>query len=759
DGGGCASEGATAPFTHEDLARRMRTETGDAFAEGTARRDAERIESFLVEKGYRRAAVRYLDPQYDAASDTVRLRYAVETGPPVRVEVGGVRRRSIRRLLPMRGDEPYTADAIERARDDIRRHLQLRGHYFASVEVVEGMVGDEYVVRFEIDPGPRYDLARVEFAGNAILEDDQLRQAVTTAPDGGFRTFLRNLFRRPGGVNQETLDDDVESLETLYRVEGFANATIGRPEVVAISADELQVTFPIAEGPRTLVTDVRVEGVERFEPERLPRLALQKGEPLNPVVVLGDIIALQNFYGDRGHVEVQVAPRYEYNADRTGAIVTYAITEGPAAEVKEAVVRGNTYTDTEVIERQAKVEPGEPFSYTTLLAAQRELYRLGIFQRVDVHADDSASTPGNRTVVIDVEEGKALTIGGSVGYSEERGAGGSFSLSHRNLFGTARFLGLEARKFEREERYLLNYREPFIGRWDVPVQVTVFTSEEERSGRLFERWGTFVEASRIVGETVRWSTRYEYRNVDCTELLPPDAGDFVPCGDPASPIEEREVQISSITPNVFWDDRDDPLNPFRGMFASASLEYAFPLFAAETKFLKGFAQGAWYRPLSQRSTLAISARVGLTEKLATTGPGSIVPFPERFTAGGESSHRAFDHDELGILCIDSDPDCQPTLIRTDKGRIYPLGGNALLLANAEYRFPIFGSLQGAAFTDIGNVWREIDAIDFSEMRYGAGVGLRYLTPVGPIRLDIGWKLDRKPWEEPYATSLTIGFAY
>ncbi|HSN69128.1 MAG TPA: translocation/assembly module TamB domain-containing protein, partial [Thermoanaerobaculia bacterium] len=207
----------TAPFTPAQLIGRMRLDVGDPFDENEARRDAERIASFLVEKGHRRADVRFLDRIYDQATNSVRVRYRIEVGPRVRVEVEGIGRRIVRRLLPMRGDEPYSEDAVERARDDIHRLLQRRGFYFANVDVEETMAGDELVVTFKIATGNRYELARVEFDGNQILEDHELRDAVTTAPEGGLRKLLRRLFRRPGGVDDETLAADVESLETLYR--------------------------------------------------------------------------------------------------------------------------------------------------------------------------------------------------------------------------------------------------------------------------------------------------------------------------------------------------------------------------------------------------------------------------------------------------------------------------------------------------------------------------------------------------------------
>jgi outer membrane protein assembly complex protein YaeT len=542
----------------------------------------------------------------------------------------------------------------------------------------------------------------------------------------------------------------------------------------------LTVDFPIVEGPQTILANVHVEGNEKIATGKLPSRTLKPGDPLNPQFLHDDVVALQTFYANRGHVEVQVTPRVDISDDKTSATVAYVVAEGPQVNVDEVVVRGNTYTDRDVVLRKADLKSGRPFSYTSLLEAQRELYRLGIFQRVEVQSQQTDTTPGDRDIVIQVEEGRDLTLTGSVGLRAEREQiGGGTTLhervavaaAHRNLFGTGRYLGLELVYGREQQEAFLTYREPFIGPWNVPAQLQIFqTDDQTRPGARIQQRGTSIEASKIAQLQTRWSLRYEYKISECKEG---EICDEIDKGNPVEGLDRSllNIQISSITPTFFWDRRDDIIDPLRGFFTSASVEYAFPLITADAGFLKEYLQGAFYFPLTKRTVVALSGRVGLIQAYARKLPepgqkmGDLLPIPlsERFTAGGETTHRAFALDRLGTLCTDEDhnpiPNCEPTLVQAvEGGRILPLGGSSLFLMNAEYRFPIISSLGGAVFADIGNVFAG-SRINFDDLRYGAGIGFRYLSPVGPVRLDIAMPFDKKWYEDTVQYFITLGYAF
>jgi outer membrane protein assembly complex protein YaeT len=773
-------EGDTAPFEAQVLIQQMKRRNGSTFRLRDARSDAERMKVYLLRRDYRRADIDFLDYKYDTATHTVTLRYRAVTGPKVRVEVEGVPRSAVRRYLPFRArNAEYSEDAVDKAADDIVRAYQERGHYNAAVDTEssrqDGTPAGTWVTTFHVNPGKRYELVGVTFSGNEKVPDKELATVVqTTTKRGFFSRILGSIFRRGTGITSTQLSDDRDAIESYYRLHGFSEAIADTPVVAASDATgTMAVDFPVTEGPQTIVTEVALEGNEKFRKQKLPDIRIAPNEPLNPQLYHEDVVALQTFYADRGYTEVQVAPRIELSDDKTAAKVTYVVTEGPRVTVDEVIVRGNTFTKDDVILRKSNVDPGDPFSYTSVLEAQRELYRLGIFQRVEVQPEQAGTSVADRDIVISVEEGKNLTLSGSVGLRFSRASSDerlrerlALAAAHRNLFGTGRYLGLETVFSRDEQEAFLTYREPFIGPFNVPLQVQVYQADDNTRARTHIRQrGAKLELTKVARSRTRWSLGYEYKISQC--IVEPREDDLcatIQRGDPVEGIDRSllDIQISSIAPTFFWDTRDDIIDPHRGFFTSASIEYAFPFIRAKANFLKEYFQGAYYIPLSARTVIALSGRVGLIQPLGDTTEAD-VPLSERFIAGGENTHRAFPLDLLGSLCVDADElarGCQKTLFRAnDDAAVLPLGGSGLLLFNAEYRFPIFSTVGGAVFVDAGNVYASSRNIRFDDIRYGAGLGIRYLSPVGPLRIDLGFPFQRRSYDKAFSYFITLGYAF
>jgi len=785
--GSVVLEGNVAPFTPAQLITQMRRGPGKPFQLADARTDADRMRNYLVRRDYRKADVRFLNYVYDKTTKQVALRYHANTGPIVKVQVTGVSRRDVRGLIPFRKNQAYSEDVIDKAADDIVKNDQAHGFFNSAVDTEEHLLNNVWTITFHVNRGLQYHLTAVTFTGNEKVSAKRLSEVVSTSTSGGFRSFFARLLRRPTSVTKAQLSADRDAIESYYRLNGFSEVEVATPVANTRNDGTLNVDFPITEGPQTLLTSVVVEGNQQVPTKDLPKLLLKPGDPLNPQFERADVVSLQTFYGDRGNVEVQVKPREEITPDKTAAKVTYVVAEGPEVKVDQVIVRGNTYTNSNVVLKQAEIDRGDPFSYTSVLEAQRNLYRLGIFNRVDVQGEQVGTSVGNRNVVISVQEGKDLTVTSSLGFTSPMQSSvnqfsllGSVSIAHRNLFGTGRYLGLEIVETQNRSRQdaFLTYREPFVGPWQVPVQVTIFQSDDLRRGAHLRQRGTFIEASKVARLQTRWSLRYEYRISEC---IIENAGDV--CDRARSALlpgfdrSITNIRISSITPTFFWDKRDDAIDPHRGFFTSTSVEYAFRALQADAHFLKEFSQGSWYLPLTARSVFAVSGRLGLIQDIgrhlgADNHVISGVPLSERFTAGGDSSHRAYALDLLGTICPDpSGTTCPPstTVVRLLDGTIAPIGGFGVFVANVEYRFPMFSSLGGAVFVDAGNTFADT-AIRFDDLRYGVGTGIRYLSPVGPLRFDIGYKLKRqiigfdtdtkKPiYERPFAYFITLGYAF
>jgi outer membrane protein insertion porin family len=735
-------EGALGPFTHEQLVERLHARPGVFYRQETVRDSAERLQEWLVGQGYRTAQVGVPREERRDELDLVDLTYPVEAGPKVEVEIVGAPRKELEKndLLPFLGDQGYDEALVAQAVDRVRAYYQEKGHWQVEVGFEEERQGDVLRLRFEVVPGPVFTLQEIDFDGNEEVSDERLAELMATKP-------RRLLTLGSGRLVDGVLQDDLENIRSYYALQGFRGYEIGRPEIDERDRD-LYLTIPIAEGERRRVVDLELEGVEALaEGEVRAQLALRSGGPYHPLLVEESVQILRSLYEAAGYLAAQVSAREEWNDERTLVDVTLRVIEGPRTVLDRLIIRGNVKTARDVIEDAADLRPGEPVSRVRLLEVERSLYELGIFQRVAVDLGPADLSEPTRDVIIRVQEGRTRRVSYGVGYDSDDGLAVLLGYRQRNLFGRAFTFQSDLRYGERQRLIRAILDQPGFTRYDIPMLYTVAAQQEELPSYDVDRVVTQVEAVHVKQDW-RYGLAFDYRIVNSTiTALSPD--------EVIVERRDQDIRISSLIPNVLVDHRNDPIEPTRGWSGNLRFQWAFPVGnLTEADFLKTFVQHTHYFELGW-GHLAGSVRVGaieplidLTEDLpgaADEPPNLKIPIDERFFAGGDFSHRAYDKDELGIP--------EATLFADGRGR----GGNGMALLNLDFRFPVWGPVGGALFYDTGNVWPDWRDADPSELKSGVGLEVRYLSPIGPVRAGVGYQLNPDPGsDDRYHLFLAVG---
>lgn len=741
--GDVAFEGDLGPFGPADLIELLEAAPGRRYQLPALRRDVDALESWLIGEGYRQ--VRVGEPRVDYEADTteVHLTYPLELGPRFEVRVSGADADQLRRkgLLPFVGTERYDEAILLQAIARLRRYYQELGHYRVEIERRIEHGEDLQRIWLRIEPGPVYDLSSVVLTGYQWVSGEELEERLATG--------RRRLLTASGGrLVDEVLEEDLEAIRSYLALQGFDRATVG-PPVVEEEGDRLSVTVPISEGRRRRVVHVEIRGAESLpESELRSVMRLAPGGPFHPRLLDESLNRVRARYEELGYARIQVSAEVTWNETGTLADVELAVLEGPRTRVDQVILRGNLSTSSEVVLRTAGFERGDPVSRNDLLEAQRRLYALGIFSRVDVELGPGGSFDGRRDVIVRVEEGKDQKVSYGFGWDSESGFRVVFGYSHANLRQRAVTGRFDLRWSQRDRQGRLLFHQPYVAGWRLPSTYSIFAIEEEQDSFTSQRTGLQAEASRV-GRDARFNLLYTYKVVQLEDL------------DPALEQIEidrelQEVELSSITPALLVDRRDDPILPRRGWSAALSTELAFPFLDADAEFVKGFGQHTAYLDFGRFGVLAASARLGAIEPtgsnvqdptLPPDRPSRLVPISERFFAGGRTTHRAYRRDRLGIP--------GETLLETDDGLV-SVGGNGMLLFNFDLRVPIAGPIGGLLFVDAGNVWADWRDVRLDELKPGIGLGVRYLSPVGPLRLEVGWKLDRETGEDPAVLFLSFG---
>jgi outer membrane protein insertion porin family len=539
--------------------------------------------------------------------------------------------------------------------------------------------------------------------------------------------------RLDGPLRDAALDEDVRSLRRALHERGHVEGTVEAE--VKDGGGLLPVTLRVRPGPRTLVAAVQVEAPP--EPDvAAPGLRLIVGQPYRVADVAADVAALQSAWRDAGFLQAEVTPVSELSDDKTEARVTLRVVPGGRTRVDRIVVAGLEHTREEVVRRELRLEEGQPLGLQRVLESQRRLGALGLFRRASVRELDPSSL-GSRSLLVALEEAPRTTVAYGVGYAERERLRGSLEVTRRNLFGLDRSLTVFGRGSLRGSRALVSFREPYLLGRRQELFVTGFREGEDRVSFDFTRLGGLVQTARALGTHTSLILRVQYQR---TKLFNVD----VPLSD-----VDRQFQSSTTSgpsASLIHDTRDDPLDPRRGVFLGADTQLS-QRFLGGDRFFKGFAQAAGYRRLTGSLLLALHARLGLARTFGAESP-SRLPLADRFFAGGDYSLRGFSTDSAG-----------PSELSEDGTRRVPTGGNALLLGGVELRFDATRFVALAVFADAGNVFPLVSDLGLRDLREALGVGLRYKSALGPLRVDWGYKLDRRPGESASHLHITVGHAF
>jgi outer membrane protein insertion porin family len=694
----------------------------------------QKIEEDLKEAGFWEAEV--LHVRHVGDGDAVDLEVSVDPGVHYRMELTypEVGSKALLNAVPDPKKEEIHPQQTDALADRVRERLQEAG--FLLAEVSAELVTDESgsILKLAAEPGIVRKVSAIEFPGASSLTEKLLLSTVTTK-----KGAVRGL--KGQDVSESSLERDRLALIDLYRKYGFPEAEIGAPRLEADGEDSARVVFPVTEGLRWFLTDLRIEGLPAETVAALEKkpLSIEPATPWDPRQVEETRRRLEAMLADTGYPDGRVEA--EIDASRLGdARVVITAQPGSFVRIGRIVIAGLKRTRESVVARTLRrtgVREGEPFSRARMLLAQQQLYELALFRRVELLPMPGQERHTERGLVVLLEEGlhKSYVVG--LGWNETDRVRVTLGWYHLNLFGGAHAFSVETVLSGTEERFQLGLREPRLPKLNLPAYFVIYRTYEEFATYAQRRQGLWIDVGDRYKRPFRSWWRYEYQIVQ-PENVSGEIG-----------REDEEARISSLTPTLEWDFRDNQLVPTRGTYSEIAVGYAFPLFQANAEFLKVFARTTLYGSIANGRG-AVGVRLGAIHPLGPNSdlPANLrVPLNTRFFAGGSNTHRAFERDYLGIpgQTINFEDD--------------PIGGAALVLFNAEYIRKVWWLFSTHVFVDAGNVWDSPRSIRWGDIRWGAGLGFSLDTPAGPIRLEYGWKLDREPGESPGHLWLSFGIPF
>ncbi len=658
------------------------------------------------------------DRNYSEDTHTVAVNLSIQPGQftyvkPVNFDIP---QKKLRTLVPVFEEGSVDLDLVEEGRVHVERYMQQEGYFEANVSssIIPAPLDNAIQINYTITPGVRHEVSSVTIEGNQYFTADDIQHRMKIRP---------SQFLNRGIFSVDLLHEDEHTIEVMYRNAGFEGTTVhgefGETDHV------IHVTMQIQEGKQLPIDSLHIAGNAAVTEDEIRKaLPIKEGDIYVPETVDRSRALITQMYYANGYSDVRVDRRVNHAAANSGLEITFQITEGDLHEIGNILVAGNTLTKEKTIRLNSKLKPNSPYNPEAILEGQQRLYATGLFSRVEI-VPITQSSARVRDLLIQVEDAKPILVTYGAGYQEFEHARGTIEVSHNNLFGLAKSISFRARGSLRERLAETTYREPRLFNHNLDGFVSALAEYAERPFYKVNRVDFAVRVLKPLSaqnrENLLFTSGYQTVNVQDVRVfphaisLPPEHG---PC---------QVCQIARVGVSLIQDHRNDLLNPSTGSFSTTTFQVASRALGSELNFTSLFNQSSFYSPLAF-GVFATSIRFGWNHPFGQTdqlapGQNQKLPPTERYFAGGSTTLRGFSLDEA-----------------------QPSGGNVMTIGNFEYRFPMkflpLKNVGGAFFYDTGNVFSQISDIHLGSFSHTIGTGLRYQTPIGPVRLDFG--LNLKP---------------
>jgi outer membrane protein assembly complex protein YaeT len=606
-------------------------------------------------------------------------------------------------------------------------YMRKKGYLFCSVTPFVEKIDNELRVIYEVTPNQKYKIQEISFEGLKYFTPSQLEKELEIL---GKTPFMDR-------IDGARLFDLPEEIVFLFEIKGFPNTSVSFT-FPSLGGKRVKALINIEEGSQEKIEKIDFQGVRSVDRKTiLEQIGSFEGGPFFQLNVQKDIEKLESYYLNRGMRGTEIEARVERTGEDLFSVV-FAVSEGKKIEIENIVITGNVVTKRSVIIRELRIKEGDYAFYEKIRESKRRLENLGVFTQVKIEEIPLSSEKEN--LVINVREGERNYAAVGIGLETKTEPQSLFRIWNTvviprgtaeyirsNILGSAAQLSLSGQFSLKEKRAVISWEQPYFFGHPMETYLNAWLEREERRSFSYERRGISLTGINSISEnmifllTLRW-VRTELFNLK----IEPSEVDR----------QHSPFSATSVSGSFIWDRRDDPFNPAAGSFLSFAFEWAYPLFKVKSYYLKSFLKHQQFIPVFPRVTFSWTSRLGL-------GEGKI-PIHERFFAGGSNSFRGAEFDELGPK---------------DSLSQMPVGGKALFLLNFELSFPLLSAvenLSGAVFYDKGSVFTGVKDLSLSQLRDALGIGIRYRTPLGPVRLELGWNLNPREEEKRFLVFLTIG---